>query len=329
MALCLAFVASGRAEGQQPPSGGDTKQDDAREIGIVLRISDQLFEELTRDTVTSAFPVRRNVDGRMVYGDAVGEGTTSVRLEVSDSDADAEIIVAVKGTTNARLYSRVGPVTVHFSTRGQFDSELRLHFDGIRYHADPATSTSRNCSTVDRVCARRRGPVGKLVERVGGRMADNAIAEVNEVIEDVSVEILNETFDEAAVELVAELNQTTEFEKQIAKYFPETANWMYHLDTHEHYIVAGIAPPEAEFPAIFDQQDEHPHALLEMWLKTTPGEAAMLQMMADWGIAYDLLKGFVPEEDREELADEVKLIRRGEWSVIQIGLPKADTTSQP
>jgi hypothetical protein len=202
-----------------------------------------------------------------------------VQLDVSDEHAD--FIIAVTGTTTASLHSSVGPATVYLSTRGRFTSQLRMRFDGIAYHADRATSTSCNCSTVDRVCARRRGPVGRLVEHVGERIADGAISDINSVVEDVSEEILNETFEEAAVEIIAKLNQTTEFDELVDKFFPETAAWTYHLATRESFLLAGVGPAGAEFPAIVTEDDGQPHALLEMWLRTTPGQAAMLQMMAN------------------------------------------------
>jgi hypothetical protein len=39
------------------------------------------------------------------------------------------------------------------------------------------------------------------------------------------------------------------------------------------------------------------------------------------GVTHKLLADFLTEKEADAIAQEVKLTRRGEWSVIQIGLP--------
>ena len=172
-------------------------------------------------------------------------------------------------------------------------------------------------------CAKTSGPIGHLVEIVGQRIADKVTPQINSVAEDISQEMLSQTFDAAATELIAELNQTTAFEQTVNKYFPETKLWKYHLATRESFLLAGVGPPGASFPEALGRDDGQPLALLEMWVRTTPGQAAMLELVADWDLAHDLLRDFLPESEAAELAEDVRVTRRGDWSVIQIGLAKA------
>ena len=63
-------------------------------------------------------------------------------------------------------------------------------------------------------------------------------------------------------------------------------------------------------------------------MRLTPGQAAMLQLIGELDVAYDLLREELPEEEANSLYNDVKLERHGEWSVIKVGLAKPQQ-SQP
>lgn len=66
---------------------------------------------------------------------------------------------------------------------------------------------------------------------------------------------------------------------------------------------------------------------MELWLRTTPGQTAMLQLVANLDVGYDLLRDHLPEEEAVDIIEDVKVTRVGEWSVIQIGLAKDENAS--
>ena len=304
-----------------------TKGTEKAEIKIVLRISKELFDDLTQDVVEMSLPIKECVEGMPLTGQASGEGRTSVEMQTSDESA--EFLITMKGTGTASLRADVGPVIARLTSRAQFTSQKKFRFDGIQFHADETSTSSQNKTTIDRICAKRRGPVGRLIEHVGRRMADKATSEINSVAQEFSEDMLSQAFDELGVELLTELNQTTKFEETVKKYFPETETWKYHLATRPHYLLAGAGPPGASFSESLSGSDEQLEALMEMWLPLTPGQAALLELVGELDVAYDFLREFLPEEDAKGMAEDVKLIRRGDWSVIQFGLPKPKPLESP
>jgi len=82
------------------------------------------------------------------------------------------------------------------TSRAQFTSQQRFQFDGITFRAGVASTVSQHVTTIDRICAKRRGPIGRLIECVGRRMADEATAEINSVAEEFSEALLSQTLDD-------------------------------------------------------------------------------------------------------------------------------------
>ena len=62
---------------------------------------------------------------------------------------------------------------------------------------------------------------------------------------------------------------------------------------------------------------------MELWLKLTPGQAVLLEMIGELDVTYDLLREHFNDEDVLEMIEDAKVSRRGDWSVIQMGLPKS------
>ena len=324
VAVCLLLFHS-PLFAEQPIPGSSTT--DQPEVEIVTRVSKELLVELTRHDIEMSIPIQRNVEGMSVTGNAPGEGVTSIEL-VSPSDDLADFVISILGTAVGRLRSDVGPAIVHLTSRAQFTAQKRFHLDGITFRADPATSSSQNCTTVDRVCAKRRGPLGKVVEHVGRHVAKKSVGDVNQLAEEITADILAKTFDETAVELLEQLNQANELDDVVLKYFPETRAWKAHLAARREFLIAGFGPPASTLPEFLLDPKNPPEALMELWMRLTPGQAAMLQMIGDLDLAYDLLREELPEEEANSLYADVKLERQGEWSVIKVGLAKPRQSSQ-
>ena len=68
---------------------------------------------------------------------------------------------------------------------------------------------------------------------------------------------------------------------------------------------------------------------MELWFQLTPGQAALVELMGEMNIAYDLMRGFMPSEESDDLMDDIKLERRDEWTVLMFGLPKPTESQSP
>jgi hypothetical protein len=266
-------------------------------------------------------PIDRTVEDMKLTGEASGKGLTSILM--NETDEQAELILSITGNASGTMRSDVGPANVSISSRAQFTTQKRIQFDGERFRDDPATTETRNCTSVDCICPKRRGLIGCLVKRVGRRKADQATPELNAEAEKVTRETLSRKFDESVVDLMAQLNESTELDELVEKYFPETESWRTRSVTRPTFLVAGAGPESASIPEFLVSKDNEPQALSELWLRTTPGQAALLELMADLDSACDVLRDESPEEDSDEMADDVKLSRRDGWSVIEMGLPKS------
>ena len=186
------------------------------------------------------------------------------------------------------------------------------------FSVEPATTTARNCSKVDRICAKRRGPVGKLVEHVGRRIAEKSMPELNAEAQQMTAQIVSDKFDQSASALVDSLNETTQADELIFKHFPEVREWKFRTAARTDFLVAGLGPPSVDIPKFLLEEGE-PVAHVELWMKLTPGQAALLELIGEFDIVYDVLRETVGEEGAKRLENDVTLDRHGEWSVIRAG----------
>lgn len=318
--VVLITVVAIRADASDPVSNSLATELEREEIKVVMRLSTELFEDLTQDVVEMATPIDSQVEGMQVRGKASGRGLTNIQLQTSDEHAD--FVITIDGTAIGSLRSNVGPATVGLTSHAQFSTAKRVRFDGVTFRDGPASTVARNCTKLDCIRAKRRGPIARIIERVGQRMANQAMPEINAAAEDASRTMLSQKLDETAAELIWELNQVTHFEELVAKYFPETKSWNYHMAARPQFILAGPGPDSASFPTFLIDDNDKPKAHVEFWMQLTPGQAMMLNLVADVDVYYDVLRALLPDEEAKQLAEDVKLERVGDWSVIRAGLTK-------
>ena len=301
----------------QPANGSD-------EIGIVLVVSKTTIDALVQDEVEIKIPIKRDVQGIPVTGEAVGRGIP--RVDFVPSSDSGRFMVIVDGTAEGHVSSTVGPATVHFSTIATFHSEKQVAFNGVNFFGLPTQTRNCNQTKIDQICSRPRRLAGRLVRRVAGCVARRNKCEIDHEMVIATRELINETFDEISENLVSSLDVSFPFGDLIRKHFPETEDWTFSLITRSDSIVTGIGPPDARLSAEFREGREHellgdqPPALAEIWLKTTPGQAAMLQLVADWDLAYDVLRDKVDPAIANLLVGEVKLVNITGWSVLRVGI---------
>ena len=179
--LCVAFSLI-----SCPPTYGETSSlsdstgQAPSDFEAVLRLTRNYFDSLTRDTVEESFRVNRCENGVPVTGQVHAVGVTHVKLDAAGPRA--EIIVTVPGTADASFQAHVGPATVYASSETKFHSEKRFQFDGIRFTPVPATATASSCTRVNEIRPRRKGPIGKIVKKVGRCIADRDLNKINQAV---------------------------------------------------------------------------------------------------------------------------------------------------
>ncbi len=297
------------------------------EIGIILVISKTAIDALVQEEVEIKIPIVRDVRGITVTGEAIGRGTP--RVECIPSSNSGRFTVVVDGIADGHFSSTVGPATVHASTTAIFRSQKQIEFSGEKFFGLSTQTTNCNQTTIDQICSRPGRLVGRLVRRAAGWIARRNKCEIDHEVVSITGELIDETFDETADKLVSSLDVCFPFGDLVRKYFPETNDWKFSLITRSDSIVTGIGPPEASLADEFMSGKERellgdqPPALAEIWLKTTPGQAAMLQLVADWDLAYDMIQEKVDPKLANLLVDQVKLVNVQGWSVLRLGIGSA------
>lgn len=294
------------------------KPAESGEIEIMIRFSKGLFESLTKHNVEMKVPIDRTVDGMKVSGQADGKGVTEIRFD--ESQSTGEFIIKVPGSADVSFQGDAGPATAHATSVVQFDTSKKIRFDGRVFTQGATTTESRGSTCVTRICPRRSGLIGRLVKRIGWRMARKSICDVNRQVEKVANEILRDTFDERATELITELNDIhkelheSQFQATLQKYFPNSNSFDYQLQTLPDSIIAAVGAPNAKLPKLPPAKSH-----IEIWLKTRPLEATFLELMVEWNVAHDLLKEYLPAEEAKLIAEDLKVETVDGWSVLRVG----------
>ena len=94
------------------------------------------------------------------------------------------------------------------------------------------------------------------------------------------------------------------------------------LATRPEFMAAGWGPSSSSFPDFLVNEKEELDSHMELWLRLSPGQAAMLEMVGELGVTNDLMLEFLSTSESSDLVEEAKLERHGEWSVIKLGKVK-------
>ena len=316
-AYCILFFALTDCFSQQEQLQTKKADPAKQEIEVIFRFSRALFESLTQQQIEMTMPIDRTVEGMEVKATVNAKGQTIIDLKTSSDQA--EFNISVPGTAHASFHTDAGPAIAFASSVTGFASRKRIVFDGTEFTQQPTHSTTQSCASVNSICPKRHGPIGKVVRKVGWCIARKNIGKIRQAVDEAAIEILADTFDEKATDFLDKLNKISfpELEETVEKHFPETRSDIYHLATLPDSLIAGAGVPGAPFPKLPPAT-----AHVELWIKTRPLEAAFLEMLVEWNIAHDLLKDILPEEDAKLIAEDLAVETVDGWTVLRIGVIK-------
>lgn len=319
--MLVVLILSTTSSGIQ--SGDIAGDQETPDIPLLLVISKDTIDALTRDQVEMSVPIDRQVDESRVTGLAEGQGV--IRIVLTPSDDTAEFTVLATGDVQASFRATMGPVTGVASTRAEFHSAKRVRFDGTEFSSAPATTSSCNRTSIDQICSKRGGVVGKVVRNIASRVIMRYKQDVDASVQQVTQDMISASFDDAGEDLVGRLNSLAEFDDTVVKFFPDSENWQFQLATTADFLFAGYGPTGAKVPAAFMRRTPEERASLEVWVRTTRVEAALLKVVVEeWDLAHDLLRNLLPEDEANALLEDVRVTSEEGWSVIEVGKPSTD-----
>jgi hypothetical protein len=287
------------------------------ETPIVLRISKQLVEELTADDFVVDLPVSDQ------FGNLPIDGTIKTRSKVNitllTSNKSATCLLSARGQAHAMLTASKGPITVQGQAWIPYHVETQVTFDGTKFKAHPITSRVRVCTQIDGIYTRRNGPLGRMFRRIAAQTIDEAKPRLDAHLYQQARHKFEVELAAVAADLVAQLNSTNKLDRMIANHFPESSNWNYHVSSTDKIIFAAVGPKNAVIPNFRTLANGAMQAPMDLWIRTTWEETAVINAALVWKSTHELLKHALPAKVADALADDITLATEGNWFVVTVG----------
>jgi hypothetical protein len=258
-----------------------------RECPVVIRLSKQLFDDLTRDEINTTMPVDRVVMGTRSVGTSEAKARVDIRLEPVQGQARFSLDVSGRITAATVALSR--PVRVHCSSSSDFCGSATIEFDGLKFHVPDGQVTAEADVTVDQIATRRRGLLGRLIHRIAQREVEKRRPRAVALLERDTEAGVTEEFDLALDALEKKLQDVTPVEKTLHLVFPETRTWTYQLSTTSDYLQAGFGPTDSVIPPLPSRGDQPMRSAIELWVRAPAGFASLENLTSLWDSAQDVL----------------------------------------
>jgi hypothetical protein len=288
------------------------------ELPCVIRVSYVLLDELVDDQVEAQIPFQSPMLGGQVWGSVNGRARLVVDLQ--ESASEATFIISATGNAAGCAYGRRACLRVSANVWVPFSATQVVRFDGDKFTVESLHVQSCPRAQLTAVTTKRSSAVGDLIGGAVRPCVNHMIPEAERQAIPVANRYLGQFVQKEANAVVAELNQITPVEAALREMYPELKEWRYRLSATETHLVAAYGPPGGAFPKLPTPPEPLPEARIEVWVRTTPEEAAFLQSMAQWNISNDLMKEFLLDEpELEELLEDATVTAVENWVRVGIG----------
>ncbi|MBN2022238.1 MAG: hypothetical protein JW809_05545 [Pirellulales bacterium] len=290
-----------------------------RETAIVLRISLELFDDLTKDEFDEDLTVQTRILGADVRGTARAVGRVTVEPETSPQEA--AFVIKVAGEARSQTVASQGPVRAFSRGTTKFEARKRIRFDGRAFHAEKTEARVEHRASIERVATSFNGLVGRVVQRLACHHIGQVRRRAERIVAaDTEADIVAQ-FDDIGEDLVAELNETSKLEQTVAQLFPEAKSWEYRLTATDRYLQAAVGPEGCAPPTLPVAADDVTDAPVEVWIRTTSASAALVDTLRAWNQSHHQLRTYlpIPESDEARLVDNAQAIAVGPWVVVAVG----------
>jgi len=284
---------------------------------IVLRISKRLVEQMTDEEIEFSLPVTER------FGDMPIDGTVTTRSKVNvtllTSNKTATCLLTASGKAHATLTASKGPVTAYGQAWIPYRLKTQVTFDGVKFKAHPVVARLEVSSQIDEISTCRNGPLAMCVRRIAARTIDKAKPELDAHLYNRAKHKFEVELAAVARELVDELNSTNRLDEMIAKHFPESKSWVYHVSSTDEIILAAVGPKNATIPPFRTRPNGTMKASMDLWVQTSWEETLVINASLLWNSTHDLLKEVLPADIARSLAQHVTITTEGNWFVVTIG----------
>src|SRR5262249_53893671 len=172
---------------------------------IVVRVSRELLAPLIERPIDEVLSVDEVILGVRAVGDA--QVRARPQLVLKDDPDLAAFTVLLEGSIESQTIGRKGPVDIYSRSQTRFTTAKRVCFrPGRGFVQEPALIESQTSSNTEQIIPDRRGPLGRVVERIAWRRVDESRDEVNQIVKERAEAKIGEAFDRLLARRLARAN---------------------------------------------------------------------------------------------------------------------------
>lgn len=182
---------------------------------VVVRFPAQMLEGMIDRKIDITTPVKDVILGTPVTGVARLVGQPCV--ELCPSNDEARFKVVVKGTVYSRTIGHGGPANVYGHSITHFTATKEVVYDpGEGFRSSPTkVAASTQCFT-DSIAPSRGGIVGRIIQRRAGEQVAAQHDQLTAIARQRATQRIEVAFESRLNERIAQLNQTVDFQVQLA-----------------------------------------------------------------------------------------------------------------
>jgi hypothetical protein len=286
-----------------------------------VHLSADLFRPLVEQPVDENLPVAEEILGVQATGQARVQGQP--KLVLTEDEQSAAFQIELIGTIHSQTVGRKGPVTLHGHSNATFTASKRVVFDPARgFVGQPSQAHVQTDVTTDRIEARRRGPLGRIVERVAWSRVADSHDEVQAIVKERTERKVRAEFDRILDERLARVNRVATWRHPALWMLGSSGQPRYACRTSVHGLQIAVALREIEvsssFPPIAGGTPSDGARRVQVWLH----EDAVHESI-NVGLRWmEVARRWMGSS--ESRSSTVDFTTRREWLVWQFGKPAED-----
>jgi hypothetical protein len=290
----------------------------------VVYLPADLFRPLVEQPIDENLPVDEEILGVRATGQARVIGQPKLIL-TEDSQA-AALQIELSGTIHSQTVGRKGPATLYGHSNATFTASKRVVFDPARgFVGQPSQATVQTDQTTDRIETRRRGPLGRVIERVAWSRVADSREEVQAIVKERTERKVRAEFDRILDQRLARVNRMATWRHPVLWMLGSSGEPQYVCRTSEVGLQIAVALDPHEVSSSFPQIDLGSHAdrnrSVQVWLH----EEAVHDRV-NVGLRWlEVASRWMRSGDSR--SSPVEFATRREWLVWQFGKPRKNSAT--
>jgi hypothetical protein len=224
-----------------------------------VHLSADLFRPLVEQPIDENLAVEEEILGVQATGQAHVVGQP--KLVMTEDGQAAAFQIELTGTIHSLTVGRKGPATLFGHSDARFTATKRVVFDPDRgFVGLPSQATVQTDVVTDRIEARRKGPLGRLVQRAAWSRVADSREQVQAIVKERTERRIRAEFDRILAERLARVNRVAAWRHSVLWALGSSGQPRYACRTCPHGLQiaaalhgSGLAQPDIDWAANVDR----------------------------------------------------------------------------